>query len=52
MKSLKLFLTGIFLLSMFFSCTPEPIEDDLYLDLEDTQATDDTNGSVDNGSKP
>jgi hypothetical protein len=34
MKSLKLFLTGIFLLSMFFSCTPEPIEDDLYLDVE------------------
>jgi hypothetical protein len=52
MKFLKLFLTGIFFLSLFFSCTPEPIEDKMYLDFKDTQATDDSHGSVDNGSKP
>jgi hypothetical protein len=51
MKSLKLFLTGIFFLSMFFSCTPEPIEDDLYLDLEDTQAHEEDTQKPDDGSK-
>lgn len=51
MKSLKLFLTGIFFLSMFYSCTPESIEDDLYLEVE-TQATNDGTGHVDKGNKP
>ena len=51
MKTLKLIFSLLTITLFFASCSPQALEDDRTNAVEDTQATGDDSGNVENGGK-